>query len=302
MLTFAVMLLGVLAGRFFPAAHKSKNEKLQLACTLALIFAMGVSLGGGGRFFASLAFIGGQSFLFCLVPTIGSIAAVYPLTVRFMDGGRTETAADDPGRLAPKTKDPMVFLALGALLGGIACGAYPQTARLLAPLSDHSEALLYLLMASVGLSVGQRRGLLAIIRHYHVKILVIPAGIIAGSLAGGALLALATDWTLGPALSVAGGLGWYSLAGVAITQLAGPELGSIAFLASLMREILAFFLIGVTARRANAYTAIAPAAATSEDTTLPMLIRYTNEETVVFAVVNGILCSAVVPVIIALCY
>lgn len=47
MLTFAVMLLGVLAGRFFPAAHKSKNEKLQLACTLALIFAMGVSLGGG---------------------------------------------------------------------------------------------------------------------------------------------------------------------------------------------------------------------------------------------------------------
>lgn len=126
MLTFAVMLLGVLAGRFFPAAHKSKNEKLQLACTLALIFAMGVSLGGGGRFFASLAFIGGQSFLFCLVPTIGSIAAVYPLTVRFMDGGRTETAADDPGRLAPKTKDPMVFLALGALLGGIACGAYPR--------------------------------------------------------------------------------------------------------------------------------------------------------------------------------
>lgn len=87
MLTFAVMLLGVLAGRFFPAAHKSKNEKLQLACTLALIFAMGVSLSGGGRFFASLAFIGGQSLLFCLVPTAGSIAAVYLLSRRFMDGG-----------------------------------------------------------------------------------------------------------------------------------------------------------------------------------------------------------------------
>lgn len=78
MLTFAVMLLGVLAGRFFPAAHKSKNEKLQLACTLALIFAMGISLGGGGRFFASLAFIGGQSLLFCLVPTVGSRAARGP--------------------------------------------------------------------------------------------------------------------------------------------------------------------------------------------------------------------------------
>ena len=40
----------------------------------------GASLhGGGGRFFASLAFIGGQSLLFCLVPTAGSIAAVYLL-------------------------------------------------------------------------------------------------------------------------------------------------------------------------------------------------------------------------------
>lgn len=302
MLTIAIMLLGVLIGRFVPASCKKANEKFQLCATLLLIFSMGISLGARDSFFAELGRIGGQSFLFCLVPTIGSIAAVYPLTVRFMDGGRTETAADDPGRPAPKTKDPMVFLALGALLGGIACGAYPQTSRLLAPLSDHAEALLYLLMASVGLSVGQRRGLLAIIRHYHVKILVIPAGIIAGSLLGGLLCAFLVDWPLNEALSVAGGLGWYSLAGVAITQLAGPELGSIAFLASLMREILAFFLIGITARRANAYTAIAPAAATSEDTTLPMLIRYTNEETVVFAVVNGILCSAVVPVIIALCY
>lgn len=138
-------------------------------------------------------------------------------------------------------------------------------------------------MLSVGVSVGMRRGLLAILRHYHVKILVIPAGIIAGSLAGG-------------------GLGWYSLSGAAVSRLAGPEIGSIAFLASLLRELFSFFLIPFLARGLNGWTAIAPAAATSEDTTLPMLIRYTNEETVVFAVVNGILCSAVVPVIIALCY
>lgn len=157
-------------------------------------------------------------------------------------------------------------------------------------------------MLSVGVSVGMRRGLPAIIRHYHVKILVIPAGIIAGSLAGGALLALATDWPLGPALSVAGGLGWYSLSGAAVSRLAGPEIGSIAFLASLLRELFSFFLIPFLARGLNGWTAIAPTAATSEDTTLPMLIRYTNEETAVFAVVNGILCSAAVPVILPLCY
>ena len=296
MLTFAVMLLGILAGRFFPAAHKSKNEKLQLACTLSLIFAMGVSLGGGGRFFASLAFIGGQSLLFCLVPTAGSIAAVYLLSRRFMDGGALG-AEQGPKRAVSAAGDPMVFLA-----AGLAGGAWPISAAYLVPLSAYSDGLLLLLMLSVGVSVGMRRGLPAIICHYHVKILVIPAGIIAGSLAGGALLALATDWTLGPALSVAGGLGWYSLSGAAVSRLAGPEIGSIAFLASLLRELFSFFLIPFLARGLNGWTAIAPAAATSEDTTLPMLIRYTNEETAVFAVVNGILCSAAVPVILPLCY
>lgn len=107
---------------------------------------------------------------------------------------------------------------------------------------------------------------------------------------------------LNQSVSIAGGMGWYSLAGVTIGNLAGASLGSIAFLSNLMREIGAFFMIPFLSRHCNAYTCIAPAAATSEDTTLPMLIRYTNEETVVFAVLNGIICSAVVPVIISFCY
>ena len=47
---------------------------------------------------------------------------------------------------------------------------------------------------------------------------------------------------------------------------------------------------------------IAPAGATSEDTTLPMMIKYTDEETVVLSVLNGMICSAFVPVLISLCY
>lgn len=301
MLTIAVMLLGVLAGRWFPRQYKHLNERFQLVCTLLLIFAMGVSLGGSERVFADLAFIGGQSLLFCLVPTAGSIAAVYLLSRRFMDSS-APGAEQGPKRAVPAAGDPMVFLAAGSLAAGLAGGAWPASAAHLVPLSAYSDGLLLLLMLSVGVSVGMRRGLLAIIRHYHVKILVIPAGIIAGSLAGGALLSLCTDWPLAPALSIAGGLGWYSLSGAAVSRLAGPEIGSIAFLASLLRELFSFFLIPFLARGLNGWTAIAPAAATSEDTTLPMLIRYTDEETAVFAVVNGILCSAAVPFLIALCY
>ena len=49
------------------------------------------------------------------------------------------------------------------------------------------------------------------------------------------------------------------------------------------------------------FSCIGPAGATSEDTTLPMMIRYTNEETVVISVFNGVICSAAVPVLIAFC-
>ena len=61
---------------------------------------------------------------------------------------------------------------------------------------------------------------------------------------------------------------------------------------------VSLFTIPWIARHLNYPTCIAPAAATSEDTTLPMLSRSTNSETVVLAVANGVICSALVPVLI----
>lgn len=305
MVTLGIMLAGIAVGRFFPERHKAKNEWAQLAFTLLLIFSMGVGLGQREGFFSELAVLGLRSFLLFLLPTLCSVAVVYVLTrccmgegaaVRETAGGRQEFAPVQMG------SDPMVFFALGALLLGMVCGAFPACAAVLSPLTAHTQWLLYALMFSVGVSVGLRRGLLESIRKYHMRILVIPCGIIAGSLLGGLLCGLLMAYPVNQTVSVAAGLGWYSLAGVSIGNLAGAELGSIAFLSNLMREIGAFFMIPYLARRLNYFTCTAPAAATSEDTTLPMLIRHTNEETVVFAVINGILCSAAVPVLIALCY
>ena len=297
------MLIGFVTGRVFPARYKTFNERVQLLCTLVLIFLMGVGLGQRDGFFSGLFNLGVKSFLFFLIPTVLSVAAVYLLTKCFMDGagekGRMDAGAK---RREARNSDPMVFMALGALILGIGCGAVPILAYLLSPLSTHSEWLLYFLMFSVGISVGLHRGIAAGIRQYHVKILLIPVGIIAGSLAGGILCGLLMDYPVNQAISIAGGLGWYSLAGVSISNLAGAEAGSIAFLSNLMREIGAFFMIPYISRHFNVSTCIAPAAATSEDTTLPMLMRYTNEETVVLSVFNGIICSAAVPVLIALCY
>lgn len=303
MAALVFMILGFAAGRIFPVRFKAINERIQLLCTLVLIFMMGVGLGQREGFFSGLIRLGFTSFLFFLIPTVLSVAAVYLLTRWFMDGtgkdGRTDAGS---GRGNVKRSDPMVLLALAALVLGIGSGAVPLTAHILKPLSGHTDRLLGLLMFSVGISVGLHRGIAAGIRQHHVKILLIPAGIIAGSLAGGVLCGLLTNYPLGQAASIAGGLGWYSLAGVSISNLAGAEAGSIAFLSNLMREIGAFFMIPYISRHFNVCTCIAPAAATSEDTTLPMLMRYTDEETVVLSVFNGIICSAAVPVLISFCY
>ena len=189
----------------------------------------------------------------------------------------------------------MVYLAVIALLGGIACGmAGLDNTLLIEMITSNKDLILYILMFLVGISIGLNRGIVSKIKEYHIKIFVIPAGIIIGSLAGGIVSGLITGLPLNQSAATAAGMGWYSLSGVAIGNLAGAQAGSIAFLSNLLREIFSFFSIPWISKKLNYYTCIAPAGATSEDTTLPMMIRCTNGETVVLSVFNGVICSAAV--------
>ena len=316
--TILVMAAGVAVGRFFPAKYRKQNEWVQLACTLLLIFSMGLGLGQQPDFFSDLAALGLSSLLFFLLPTAGSVAAVWLLTRR--RGGpahgcpasaappagapQPESGAPRPesGAPRPRVGDPMMFFALGAVGLGLVCGAVSPLAAALAPVRDGAQWILYLLMFCVGISVGGQRGVLVSLRRHSAQILLVPLGVIVGSRAGGGLCGLLLRMPLREALSIGGGLGWYSLAGVSVSSAAGVTAGSIAFLSNLLREIGAFLLIPLAARRLNAYACIAVAGATSEDTTLPMILRYTDGETAVLSVLNGVICSAFVPVLLSLCY
>lgn len=196
----------------------------------------------------------------------------------------------------------MVLLALAALVLGIVWGSFGPAGTPLDLISDNSELILYALMFFVGISIGLNKTILQKIREYHIKVFIIPFGIVVGSVAAGVVCGLLTGVGVRNGAAIAGGMGWYSLAGVMLTEMAGAQMGSVAFLSNLMREMLSFFSIPWISRHLNYYSCIAPAGATSEDTTLSMMVRYTSEEVVVMSVFNGILCSAVVPVLIRLCY
>lgn len=195
----------------------------------------------------------------------------------------------------------MIIIALISLILGIIVGNY-LSPEVIAIFSQVAPIVLMLLMFSVGISIGMDKLIFRKMREMHLKVLVIPLGIVVGSLFGGFVCSFLAGNTVREGLAISSGLGWYSLSGVVLTDLAGAKVGTIAFMSSLFREIISFLIIPFVAKYTNKYTAIAPAAATSEDTTLPMLMKYTSEEVVIMSVINGIVCSALVPILINMIY
>lgn len=196
----------------------------------------------------------------------------------------------------------MSILILAALAAGILCGQLLFSPEIADFIANHSEWVLMLLMASVGISVGTNKDLFRRLRQMDLRVWMVPVGVMVGSLAGGAVCSLFIRLGIWESVSVSAGMGWYSLTGVMLSDFYGPEVGAIAFLSNLLREILSFLTIPLAVRWLNPYAAISLAGATSEDTTLPVLIRHTSADMVVYSVLNGVLTSTAVPVLLRLIY
>ncbi len=123
-----------------------------------------------------------------------------------------------------------------------------------------------------------------------------------GSLTGGIITAMFFELSIKSALSIAAGFGWYSLSAVMLTSLESAQIGTIAFLTNVFREMITVILIPILAKKLNGYTAIAPAGATSMDTTLPLIAKATNPEIAVIAFINGVILSSLVPVFVTFFY
>ena len=98
-----------------------------------------------------------------------------------------------------------------SLLGGLAYGIFGFHIPAVSLILKNTDGVLYALMFFVGISIGMHRGILSKIREYHIKIFIIPAGIIAGSIVGGIICSLLLKIPVGQGTAIASGMGWYSL-------------------------------------------------------------------------------------------
>ena len=100
----------------------------------------------------------------------------------------------------------IVVLTVLSLVLGIAYGYLDVENTFISMISQNTQVILYVLMFSVGISIGMHDGIMKKLKEYHVKIFIIPVGIILGSLFGGLLCAAIFKISVGHATAIASGL------------------------------------------------------------------------------------------------
>lgn len=151
-----------------------------------------------------------------------------------------------------------------------------------------------------GIEIGSNRGILKRICNVHSALLAlaIPFAVACGSICGALLLGHIAGLSAYDSLLVGGGLGWYSFSSVVISAMYSTEIGTVAFLANMMREISGFFLIPLLVR-VHKFLALAPSGAATMDSGLPVVIKYTNLHVGMYSFINGLVLTLIVPVLIS---
>ncbi|MGN0136024.1 lysine exporter LysO family protein [Anaerotignum sp.] len=191
----------------------------------------------------------------------------------------------------------MSLAILAVLVLGIGAG-YFMPENISGLIDSASSYMLLILLFSVGIDMGLNKEVFTRIKELGGKILLIPFGVVAGSLCGGVFAALLVHLSVKDGLAISAGLGWYSLSGILITEAGNPVGGTIAFLANVFREMLTFIVVPFLASHLNYYCAIAPAGATAMDTTLGIISKNTNATIAVLSFVSGVICTLLVPVLV----
>ena len=193
-------------------------------------------------------------------------------------------------------KDTLILL--GFFAAGILAGVYGLIPGVYITPSLEMGTL-YVLIFLVGVGMGSDTKFLKNILHLGPGDLIVPVSVITGSIFGAVLVSLLLpDVDAVGGAAVGAGFGYYSLSGVMISQLRGDELGTIALVSNIIREVTTILGAPILVRFFGPLGPIACGGATTMDTTLPIIIRYAGKEFAMASVINGILLTCLVPVLV----
>ena len=193
----------------------------------------------------------------------------------------------------------LILLMIIAVILGVFFAQFQLLPHLLmnnsSKITDYS---LYFLLVLIGFSIGKDKSTIKTLFKSNYIVLLVPLGTIIGTLIGGYLASFLINLSAKDSMAVSAGFGWYSLSAVMISNMKSSDLGSIAFLSNVSREIISIVLIPFTAKYVGPYVSIAPGGATTMDTTLPLIERFAGEDAALTAFIHGFVLSILVPFIV----
>ncbi len=170
-------------------------------------------------------------------------------------------------------------------------------------IDDPSIYALYLLMFLVGIGIGSDANVWNILKKMNLKILLVPFAVIAGTLSGTYICSFfLKDMNALDSMAIGAGFGYYSLSSIIISKIRNETLGVIALLANISREIFTLLATPFLVKYFGKLAPIASGGATSMDTTLPVIAKYSGKEYAVISVFSGVVLTILVPFIITLIY
>ena len=129
--------------------------------------------------------------------------------------------------------------------------------------------------------------------------MLLPLMTIVGTLAGCAITTtLLPHRSLSDCLAMGSGMGYYSLSSVLITQSKGAELGTIALLANIVREVITLLGAPLMVKWFGKLAPISVGGATTMDTTLPILTNACGKDFVIVSIFHGFIVDFSVPFLV----
>ncbi len=155
------------------------------------------------------------------------------------------------------------------------------------------------LLFCVGVTVGNNTALLKSFRQLDPRLMLLPLMTIMGTLAATAVASLGLPGrSLTDCLAVGSGFGYYSLSSILITEYRGPELGTVALLANIIREVITLLGAPLMVRYFGPLSPISAGGATTMDTTLPIITRASGDQFVILSLFHGFLVDFSVPFLV----
>lgn len=175
--------------------------------------------------------------------------------------------------------------------------------------SDTSFIALCFLLFFVGLGIGMNPDMKKDIKSLSPRLTLLPLATILGSWFGAmvAYLIMNIDLTsvlqhrsLSDCMALNSGFAYYSLSSIFITEYRGAELGTIALLANIIREMITLLLTPLLAKWFGPLAPISTGGATTMDTTLPIITQTIGQRYVALSIYHGFVTDFSVPFLVTM--